>query len=117
MSTIVFFDAPHTDDTVDLDDQLRAQFGPFERVTSMPLHTTIVGEVAVTIIRVTHKGRARHQVYSVTDDTWALVAVFGCYTDALSELLRWRRYLGQGGTVAEWQAAHPDGVYPERSGL
>jgi hypothetical protein len=46
-----------------------------------------------------------------------LVAVFGNYPDALSELLAWRRYLGRGGTVAAWQLAHPDGVYPERSGF
>ena len=122
--TIVFFDAPTTDpagcpptDTVDLDDHLRVQFGPFERVTSMPLFTTIVGEVALTIIRVTHKGRTRHQLYAITDATWTLAAVYGCYPDALSELLRWRRYLHRGGTVAAWLADHQDGVFPERSGL
>ena len=71
----------------------------------------------LTVIRVTHNRRTRHQLYAVTDATWVLVAVFGNYPDALSELLAWRRYLGRGGTVAAWQLAHPDGVYPERSGF
>jgi hypothetical protein len=103
---------------VDLDDHLRAQFGPFERVESMPLFTTLVGgEVALTVIRVTHKARTRHQLYAITEDSWALVAIFGLYTDAMSEVLRWRRYLDGGGTVAGWQLAHQDGIYPERRGF
>ena len=111
------FDFNAVDDAVDLDDRLRAQFGLGERVTSMPLFTERVGECAVTIIRVTHEGRTRHQVYAVTEGSWALVAIFGCYTDALSEVLRWRRYLDSGGTVAAWQLDHQDGIYPEQSGL
>jgi hypothetical protein len=117
---------PDTDDTgsygdvpitVDLDDALRAQFGAGQRVESLPIFTTLVGEVALTVVRVTHQRRTRYQLYAITHDTWTLAAVYGCYTDAMSELLRWRRYLHRGGTVTEWQLAHPDGVYPERSGF
>jgi hypothetical protein len=104
-----FDDAP----VVDLDDHLRAQFGLGERVESMPLFTTMVGEVVLTVIRVTHDGRTRHQVYAVTEGTWALVAIFGLYMDAMGEVLRWRRYLDGGGTVAAWVLAHLDGVTPE----
>jgi hypothetical protein len=45
------------------------------------------------------------------------VGIYGLYTDAMSELLAWRRYLAQGGTVAAWQVTHQDGIYPERSGF
>jgi hypothetical protein len=114
---IVFFDASDTDESVDLDDHLRAQFGTGRRIESMPLFTTLVGDVALTVIRVTVDRRYRHQCYAITEGTWSLVAIFGLYMDAMSELLRWRRYIGQGGTVAAWQLAHPDGVYPERSGF
>jgi hypothetical protein len=117
MSQIVYFDASPTDETVDLDDHLRAQFGLGERVKSMPLFTTLAGDTALAVIRVTHKERTRHQLYAITDDTWALAAVYGNYTDAMSELLRWRRYLGQGGTVAAWQLSHGDWIIPEKSGF
>ena len=116
MSEIVFFDG--TDEhVVDLDDHLRAQFGLGERVESMPLFTTTVADTALTVIRVTHKQRTRHQLYAVDEGAWTLTAVFGNYTDAMSELLRWRRYLNHGGSVAAWLLNHPDGVYPERSGF
>jgi hypothetical protein len=114
---IVYFDASPTDETVDLDDQLRAQFGLGERVESMPLFTTLVGDVALTVMRVTIDGRYRHQLYAIDEGTWSLVAIFGLYMDAMSELLRWRRFIGQGGTVAAWQLNHQDGIYPERSGF
>ena len=119
MSTnqIVFFDASPTDEPLDLDDQLRAQFGTGRRIESLPLFTTMVGDVALTVIRVTIDGRYRHQLYAITESTWSLTAIFGLYMDAMSELLRWRRYIDRGGTVAGWQLAHPDGVYPERSGF
>jgi hypothetical protein len=38
------------------------------------------------------------------------VGIFGNYTDALSEVLAWRRYLDGGGTVAGWCLAHRDGI-------
>jgi hypothetical protein len=110
------FDGPAVDldgPVVDLDDHLRAQFGLGERVESMPLYTDRVGDVVLTVIRVTHDGRTRHQVYAVTEGSWALVAIFGLYMDAMSEVLRWRHYLAGGGTVAGWVLAHPDGVTPE----
>jgi hypothetical protein len=83
----------------------------------MPLHTERVGEVVVTVIRVTADGRTRHQLYAVTESAWALVGAFGLYVDAMSEVLRWRRYMDSGGTVAAWQLAHAEGIYPERSGF
>jgi len=45
------------------------------------------------------------------------VGAFGLYVDAMSEVLRWRRYMDSGGTVAAWQLAHAEGIYPERSGF
>ena len=102
-------------DIVDLDDQLQAQFQT--RVESMPLFTERIEDVALTVIRITHEQRTRHQVYAVTEGSWALVAIFGNYTDAMSEVLRWRRYLDCGGTVAAWQLDHQDGIYPERKGF
>jgi hypothetical protein len=119
MSTgpIVFFDAPGTAQPVDLRAALRAQYGPRRRIESMPLFTTLVGDVALTVIRVTIDGRYRHQCYAIDARTWSLVGIFGLYMDALCELLAWRRYIDDGGTVAAWQLAHPDGVTPERSGL
>jgi hypothetical protein len=100
----------------DLDEQLHAQF-PTQRVESIPLHTERVGDAAVTIVRVSVGNRVRHQVYSVSEDSWALVAIWGNYCDALSEVLRWRRYLSQGGSVVMWILDHPDGIYPETRGL
>jgi len=91
--------------------------GTGHRIESLPLFTTLVGDVALTVIRVTIDGRYRHQCYAITENTWSLVAIYGLYMDAVSELLRWRRYIDKGGTVAEWQLAHPDGIYPERSGF
>jgi hypothetical protein len=41
----------------------------------------------------------------------------GEFSQFLSEVLRWRRYLDGGGTVAAWQLTHQDGIYPEHSGL
>jgi hypothetical protein len=111
----VFFDASSSMDAVDLEDLLRAQFGPGELVTSMPLFTTLVCDTALTVIRVTHKERTRHQLYAVDEGAWTLTGIFGNYTDAMSELLRWRRYINTGGGVLAWLANHPDGVYPERS--
>jgi hypothetical protein len=114
------FDGPVADldgPVVDLDAHLQAQFGLGVPVESMPLFTERVGDVALAVIRVTHDGRTRHQVYAIAQGTWALVAIFGLYTDAMSELLRWRRYLDGGGTVAAWQLTHQDGIYPEHSGL
>ena len=114
------FDAPDECDdapVADLDAHLHAQFGRGVRVASMPLHTERVGEVVVTVIRVTADGRTRHQLYVVTESTWALVGAFGLYVDAMSEVLRWRRYMDSGGTVAAWQLAHAEGIYPERSGF
>jgi hypothetical protein len=116
MSNIVFSD--ETDEPlVDLDDHLRIQFGPFERVTSMPLFTITARDTAVTIIRVTHKLRTRHQLYAIDEGTWTLTGIFGLYVDAMQELLRWRRYLNNGGTVTGWLRNHGDLVTPERSGL
>jgi hypothetical protein len=109
----MIFDFDAVDDAVDLDDHLRVQFGPRVPVASMPLFTERVGDVALTVIRVTVDGRTRHQVYAISEGSWALVAIYGNYTDALSEVLAWRRYLGGGGTVAAWCLAHPDGVTPE----
>ena len=112
------FDATDTAEPVDLDDQLRSQFGPGRRVESLPLVTTLASnEVALTVVRVTVDGRYRHQLYAITEGTWSLVGIYGLYTDAMSELLAWRRYLAQGGTVAAWQLTHQDGIYPERSGF
>lgn len=116
MSEIVFFDG--TDEhVVDLDDHLRAQFGPSERVDSIPLFTTTISDTALTVIRVTHKARTRHQCYAIDESTWTLTAIFGNYTDAMSELLKWRRYLLSGGSVAAWLRTHGDAVQPERSGF
>lgn len=109
-------DAPDTGIGFDLDVPLKAQF-PTGRVESMPLFTERIGCAVITVIRVTHNGRTRHQVYAVTEDTWALVGIFGIYTDAMRDVLRWRRYLNYGGTLADWLLKHQDGVYPERSGL
>ena len=112
------FDATDTAEPVDLDAQLVAQFGPGRRVESLPLFTTLASnEVALTVVRVTVDGRYRHQLYAITEGTWSLVGIYGLYTDAMSELLAWRRYLAQGGTVAAWQLTHQDGIYPERSGF
>jgi hypothetical protein len=61
----------------------------------------------LTVVRVSVGGRYRHQLYAATEGTWALVAVFGLYAETLSELLRWRRYIASGGTVAAWQLEHP----------
>jgi hypothetical protein len=111
------FDATDTAEPVDLDDQLRSQFGPHRRIESMPIHTeTINGEAALTVIRVTVSGRTRFQLYAVTEASWALVAIYGLYADALQELLKWRRYIAQGGTVAAWVLEHPE-VTPERTGF
>ena len=111
------FDATDTAEPVDLHERLSAQFGPHRRVESLPLFTTLASnEVALTVVRVTIDGRYRHQVYAVTEGTWSLVAIYGLYVDATSELLRWKRYVAQGGTVAAWQLSH-HGVYPERRGL
>jgi hypothetical protein len=111
------FDFDAVDDAVDLDAHLQAQFGMGVPVESMPLFTERVGDVALTVIRVTHAGRTRHQVYAVTEGTWVLVGIYGLFMDAMSEVLRWRAYLAGGGTVAAWALAHPDGVYPEARGI
>jgi hypothetical protein len=116
-SPFVFFDEPSTDEPFGLDAQLRAQYGPRRRTESLPLFSTIVGDVALVVIRVTIDGRYRHQCYAADEHTWSLVGIFGLYMDAMRELLRWRRYIDRGGTVTAWQLAHPDGVYPERSGF
>jgi hypothetical protein len=116
MSEIVFFDGAE-EHVVDLDDHLRAQFGPYERVESLPLFTTTVCDTALTVIRVTHKARCRHQVYAIDEGTWTLTAIYGNYTDAMSELMKWRRYILQGGSVAAWLRTHGDQVQPERSGF
>jgi hypothetical protein len=111
------FDGADLAEPVDLDDQLGAQFGPHRRIESQVLFTEIVGgEVALTVVRVTVDGRYRHQCYAVTEGTWVLTGIFGLYTDALSELLRWRRYIASGGTVAAWQLEHP-WVTPETRGF
>jgi hypothetical protein len=111
-------DAPDTAEPVDLHDQLRSQYGPGRRIESLPIFTTLASnEVALTVIRVTIDGRYRHQLYAVTDATWSLTGLYILYTNALRELLRWRRYIAQGGTVAAWCLEHPEGVYPEQSGL
>jgi hypothetical protein len=103
---------------VDLDEHLAAQFGSGARVTSQPVFTELVGtEVALTIIAVTANGRRRYQTYAVIENGWSLVAIHGNYTDALSTLVAWRRYLASGYIVAEWQLNHPDGVTPERKGF
>jgi hypothetical protein len=101
---------------VDLDAVLQTQF-PQGRVESMPLYTERVHEVGLVIIRVTHDGRTRHQLYAITEAQWALTAIYGNYTDAMRELLRWRSYISNGGTLAVWQLDHQDGIYPERSGF
>lgn len=114
MSGIVFFDSTE-EPLVDLEYHLRAQFGRHELVHSMPLFTITVRDTAVTIIRVTHKLRTRHQLYAIDEGAWTLTGIFGLYTDAMSELLRWRRYVNNGGTVAEWMRNYGPDVYPERS--
>jgi proteasome lid subunit RPN8/RPN11 len=112
------FDAP----VVDLDAEPRPDTWPklfavdrkeLPRCESMPLYTETVGEVALTVIRITADGRTRHQVYAITQVVWTLVAIYGLYMDAMSEVLAWRRYLDGGGIVAAWYLAHPDGVTPE----
>jgi hypothetical protein len=110
----VFFD--DVDEPGDLNAQLRRQY-PGRHVDSLPLFTTVVpGDVALTAIRVMVDGRVRHQLYAVDRGTWSLTGIYILYTDALRELLRWRRYIVEdGGTVAEWQLTHQDGIYPEGS--
>lgn len=110
MTEIVDLDAPL--------EALKIQF-PTGRVESLPLFTERVDDTenVLAVIRVTHNGRTQHQVYAITEAIWALVAIFGNYTDAMSEVLRWRRYIDGGGTVAAWLQRHPDGVHPERRGF
>lgn len=104
------------DDIIDLDAQLETQYGLGPRIESMPLHTERVNDVALTIIRVTVDGKTRHQLYAVDTERWALTGMFGNYTDALAEFLRWRRYVERGGTIAAWLLTH-EAVQPERSGF
>jgi hypothetical protein len=115
VSAFVFFD--DTDEPAGLDGALRAQYGSGRRIESQVLFTEIVGDTAITIIKVTIDGRYRHQLYAIDERTWSLTGIYTLYMDAMRELLRWRRYLDEGGSVTAWQRAHPDGVYPERSGF
>jgi hypothetical protein len=82
---------------------------------SIPVHTIEVSDaLTMTVIRVTNRGRQSHQLYAVDDQTWALVAIFGLFVDALAEIRRWRRYLAAGGSLREWSAANPDGCRPDQ---
>jgi hypothetical protein len=82
------------------------------RPSSAPVYTTKIGSVALTVIRVDVRGRISHQLYAADHGTWALVGMFGLYPDALAAVQAWQRYLSTGGTLAAWQAEHPDGVQP-----
>jgi hypothetical protein len=116
MSEIIYFDGSELDEPASLGDHLRIQFKG-ERVESRALFTTLVRETAITIIRVTHKLRTRHQIYAIDERVWTLVGIYGLYADAMSELLRWRRYVNEGGTVRAWLLKNKGMVTPERSGL
>jgi len=97
---------------LDLDGALAAQFGPGAVIESFPIHTEILEEIALTIIRITHQRRARFQTYARSEYSWALVGVHGNYVDSLGEVLAWKRYIRQGGTLAGWMATH-EWVTPE----
>jgi hypothetical protein len=66
------------------------------RIESLPLHTELIGQVFVTVIRVAIEGRDRHhQVYAVAETGWALVGIFGNYTDEVLRAAGVRRMAGQ----------------------
>jgi hypothetical protein len=82
--------------------------------TSGPVFTTAAGEVILTVIEVRAGGLVGYQCYAVTADTWELVGIHLLYVDALRTVAGFKRYVAEGGTVTDWQAAHPDGITPHR---
>jgi hypothetical protein len=87
-------------------------------LTSIPVHTTELGDaITACVIRVDHNGRDSYQLYCVDDTAWALTGLFGLFVDALAEIRRWRRYVAAGGTLAAFEAAHPDGIRPDASAV
>lgn len=85
--------------------------------SSLPVHTVELGSVTVTVIRVDLGGRDSFQVYAVSDESWALVSIWGLFVDALREIRLWRLYLADGHSLAEWVAANPDGCRPDVSAV
>lgn len=77
--------------------------------SSRPVHTEVVGDVALTVISVTVDGQTSFQVYAVSGATWELVAIRGLWTDALIVVNQWRDFLAHGGTLSQWRQANPDG--------
>jgi hypothetical protein len=82
--------------------------------TSIPVWTTQICGVYFTVILVQVPGcRKQYQIYAIDQDRyWTMVGLVGLYADALAELQSWSQWLGQGGTLAQWQKAHPDGIEP-----
>jgi hypothetical protein len=110
----IFFDNVDESGGLVLQMLLRRQY-PGRHVDSFPLFTTLVSNVALTVIRCMIDGRITHQLYAVDRGTWSLTGIYIIYLDALRELVRWRRYIKGGGTIAEWLTKHGDYIYPERS--
>jgi hypothetical protein len=106
---------------VDLDpapaapEPVRARTPTHRTITSDVLFTTLAGDTALVVIKVTIDGWERHQLYAADTTVWALVGIFTLYVEALQELLRWRRYLTDGGSITAWLTTHPDGIQPDRS--
>jgi hypothetical protein len=85
--------------------------GPVED-RHQPVFTTVVGaDLILTVVRVDLVGRRpSFQLYSCGAGHWALTGLFGTIMDACAEVQSWRAYVARGGSLATWQAAHPDGV-------
>jgi hypothetical protein len=78
--------------------------------TSATLHTVEIGGLLLTVIRAGWRQRDSYQLYACESGNWALVGLFGLYTDALSEIATWRNFVAAGGSLRDWQELHPDGV-------
>ncbi len=91
---------------------------PTPAATEDVLYTCEVGDLILTVIKVSVDGRVAHQLYAVgVGGQWASVGLFGLFTDALSELATWRAFLGAGGSLERWMADRPEGVRFDRGSV
>jgi hypothetical protein len=85
---------------------------PASTDSSDPVYTTDIGAAILTVLRVCTGAITSYQVYAVAADTWELIGLELLYVDALCAVAGFKKFLTEGGTIADWKTQHPDGIKP-----
>ena len=67
-----------------------------------PIWTDEIGNVTLTLARLTQGSRTSYQLFAISDGGWQQVGTYWLYPEALAAIQSLQEYLRGGGTVEAW---------------